>query len=112
MGVVLVAPRPDIEKIVMGNDERTEYRVRNRVVEVHPVHVSALKMMGFFEPPDERPKEVYDPTVLSDTEKATVEAARAAARKAEEAKAAAKEAESKAAADAAAKEEKAAARSK
>ncbi len=105
MGVVLVAPH-GVEKVVMGNDERTEYKIRNRVVEVHPAHVAALKMQGFFEPAPERAPEVLDPKVLSDETKATVAAAQAAGRKAEEAKAQAAEAETKAAEAAAVQEDK------
>lgn len=64
MGVVLIAPE-GMEKVVMGNDERTEYRPRGRVVEVHPAHASALKMMGFEVPREDPAPEVIKPPTMT-----------------------------------------------
>lgn len=77
--VVLVAPRGDMETVVMGNDERTVYRIRNRVVEVHKAHVSALKMMGFYEPKSEKPIAVAaapEPTLTAEQAAALLNAAK------------------------------------
>lgn len=95
--VTLIAPH-GMEHIIMGNDERTRYDVRSRVVQAHPAHAAALKMMGFFEPPEEKPVEIVDPKKLSDATKealAGIAAAKAKALAAEEEalKAAAAEAE-------------------
>jgi hypothetical protein len=84
MGVVMVAPNSGVEKVVMGNEERTEYRVRNRVVEVHQAHVPALKMMGFYEPKPDKPVEVtvLEPVLSAEQAAALLKVASAPAQEA------------------------------
>lgn len=74
MGVTLIAPE-GVEHIVMGNEERTPYKIRSRVVEVHPAHVAALKMQGFREPVVEKPKEVGTPATDAELIAAAAKAA-------------------------------------